>query len=153
MARLRIEPLPAGIAVPLAAMHRACFPEEPWDAAAFDRLLALWGVFGDLAWRDDEPAGFVLARDLAGETEILSLAVLPAFRRRGVATALLEDAAAQAAARRCGSIVLEVAVDNEAARRLYSGLGFEQVGRRPRYYRRPDAVADALILRRFLHRE
>ena len=50
---LRIAPLPAGAAEPLALMHRACFPEDPWDAASFARLLALSGVFGYLAWLDE----------------------------------------------------------------------------------------------------
>jgi len=43
--------------------------------------------------------------------------------------------------------VLEVAADNDVARRLYARYGFRQVGRRPRYYYRSGAVVDALILR------
>jgi ribosomal-protein-alanine N-acetyltransferase len=49
--------------------------------------------------------------------------------------------------------VLEVAVDNHAARDLYLGASFSAVGRRPRYYRRPDGRVDALILRLALPRE
>ena len=58
----RIAPLPAGAAEPLALMHAACFPEDPWDAAAFAQLLALYGVFGYLAWltATRSPAGFVI---------------------------------------------------------------------------------------------
>jgi ribosomal protein S18 acetylase RimI-like enzyme len=55
---------------------------------------------------------------------------------------------AEAEPRRIGSIVLEVATENTAARRLYSDRGFIQVGLRPRYYRRADRIVDALILRR-----
>ncbi len=129
-------------------MHRACFPDDPWDAAALERILALSGGFGYLAWQADSPAGFVLARDLGGEVEILSLGVLAERRRQGIGRALLDLVIADAGRRRIGSIVLEVATENEAARRLYAACGFVQVGRRPRYYRRMGVPADALILRR-----
>jgi ribosomal-protein-alanine N-acetyltransferase len=129
-------------------MHRACFPEDPWDAAALARIVGLSGGFGYLAWHGDTPAGFVLARDLGGEVEILSLGVLPERRRRGVGRALIDSVVAEAERRRAGSLVLEVATENEAARRLYAGIGFVQVGRRPRYYQRTSGRVDALILRR-----
>ncbi|MGD9614145.1 MAG: GNAT family N-acetyltransferase [Alphaproteobacteria bacterium] len=143
----RIAPIPDGAAEPLSLMHGACFPEEPWDAGAFERILALHGVFGCLAWLGEAPSGFVVARDLGGEAEILTLCVLPGMRRRGVGRALLREVIAQAGRRRLGSVVLEVAADNEAARLLYGAAGFARVGTRPRYYRRGRVVIDALILR------
>lgn len=148
----QITPLPPGVAAPLSRLQGACFPEDPWDAAALGRILALSGVFGYLVWEADSPAGFILARDLGGEVEILSFGVLPERRRLGLGRALLDAVIAQAGERHLGSIVLEVAADNEAAHRLYAASGFVQVGRRPRYYRRADTVADALILRLGLHR-
>jgi ribosomal-protein-alanine N-acetyltransferase len=143
-----IVPLPAGAAAPLSAMHLAAFPEDPWDAAALERILALSGGFGYLAWLGDTPAGFILARDLGGEVEVLSLGVLPGWRRRGIGRALLGRVVTEAQRRRAGSLVLEVATENDPARELYAACGFAQVGRRPRYYRRADGRADALILRR-----
>jgi ribosomal-protein-alanine N-acetyltransferase len=143
--------LAAPLAVPLAAMHRVCFPDDPWDADALERILGLSGSLAYLAWQEDNPVGFVLARDLGDEVEILSLGVLPAWRRRGFGRALLAAVAAEAAARHSGGLVLEVATDNEAARRLYAGFGFVAAGRRPRYYRRTAGTADALILRRDLN--
>jgi ribosomal-protein-alanine N-acetyltransferase len=144
----RITAVPAGAAVPLAAMHGACFPDDPWDAEALARILSLPGSFGYLVWQEDSPVGFILARDLGGEAEILSLGVLPAWRRRRIGRALLTAIANEAAARHSVAIVLEVATDNEAARRLYTAFGFVTAGRRPRYYRRIGGTADALILRR-----
>ena len=144
----RITSLPASAAVPLAAMHRACFPEDPWDAAALEQILTLSGGFGHLAWHAENPAGFILARDLGGEVEILSLAVLPQWRRQGIGRALLDAAIAAAGRRGAGSIVLEVAVENAAARRLYAAFGFVEVGRRPRYYQCSGGSGDALVLRR-----
>jgi ribosomal-protein-alanine N-acetyltransferase len=135
-------------ALPLAIMQGACVPEDPWDAAALDRILALSGVFGHLACEHGAPIGFVLARDLGDEAEVLSFGVLPEARRHGVGRALLDTMLAEARRRRLGSVVLEVAADNAAGRRLYAAYGFTQAGRRPRYYRRPGGTVDGLILRR-----
>jgi ribosomal-protein-alanine N-acetyltransferase len=148
----RIEPLPQGAAVPLAMLHGACFPDDPWEAGAMGRLIALTGSFGWLAWERESPVGFVLVRDLGDECEILSLGVVPRWRRRGIGQALLAAAIAEARRRSLPSLVLEVAVDNDAAAGLYGGLGFVPVGRRARYYRRPDGRADAMILRLSLGR-
>jgi len=144
---------PRNAAGPLAGLHRACFPEEPWDAAAIEQVLALPGGFGHLVWEADSPAGFVLARDLGGEVEILSLGVLPERRRRGIGGALLDAVIAEARQRRSSSVVLDVAAGNVAARRLYAALGFRRVGRRPRYYGDVGDHADALILRLIIARE
>jgi [ribosomal protein S18]-alanine N-acetyltransferase len=143
----RVAALPPGVALPLSVMHRACFPEEPWDEAVLQRLLALSNVFGYLAWQDDAPAGFVLVRDLGDEVEVLSLGVTPALRRQGVGQALLDAVAAEGRRRGLASLVLEVGANNDAARRLYAAAGFIQVGRRPRYYRRAGDSEDGLILR------
>jgi len=144
---VRIEPIPATAAQPLAILHRACFPDDPWDAGALTRIMALSGAFGWLAWEEDAPVGFVLVRDLGNECEILSLGVEPRWRRRGAAQALLFAAIAETRRRNLSSVVLEVAVDNDPANALYAALGFIPVGRRQRYYHRPDGRADALILR------
>lgn len=148
----RLAPLPAGAAEPLSLLHAACFPDDPWDTSAFAQILALHGVFGYVAWLGaaplyETPAGFAVARDLGGEAEILTIGVVPGMRRRGLGRALLGAVVAQARARRCFSVVLEVAADNAAARRLYEAAGFVRVGMRPLYYRSGGGAIDALILR------
>ena len=142
-----ITPIPEGAAEALAALHRECFPDDPWEAGALSRIMALSGGFGWLVWEGDEPAGFILVRDLGNECEVLSLGVAPRWRRRGLAQALLARTVEEAKSRRLPSLVLEVAVDNDPAHDLYTGAGFVTVGRRARYYRRPDGRVDALILR------
>jgi ribosomal-protein-alanine N-acetyltransferase len=143
----RIAPIPVGAGEPLSLMHNACFPDDPWDAGAFAQILSLHGVFGYVAWCGETPAGFAIARDLGGEAEILTIGVLPRMRRRGLGRALLVAIVAQAGERRCGSVVLEVAADNPAARLLYESAGFIRVGTRPHYYRRSRDRIEALILR------
>lgn len=143
----RVRPIPEGAAEPLAVLHRACFPDDPWEAGALTRIMALSGGFGWLAWEESDPVGFILVRDLGNECEILSLGVAPRWRRLGVARELLAAAIKEARIRNLPSLVLEVAIDNDAAGSLYSSTGFVAVGRRARYYNRPDGRADALILR------
>jgi ribosomal-protein-alanine N-acetyltransferase len=60
-----------------------------------------------------------------------SLATDAGFRRRGVASALLEEAERQARSAGLGSVALDTWIDNRAARALYRARGFEEVGRRP----------------------
>jgi [ribosomal protein S18]-alanine N-acetyltransferase len=129
-------------------LHRACFPEDPWPAAEMARLMAIAGFFGRVAWACDEPAGFALALDLGGECELLALGVAPARRRAGIGSTLLTAICDEALRRGGCAVFLEVAADNVAARALYAGNGFVQIGRRSNYYRRAAGRADALVLRR-----
>jgi len=100
----------------------------------------------------ETPLGFILVRAVAGEAEILTLAVAPAFRRQGAARALVEAVAVEASRRGARTLFLEVAEDNPAAIALYESTEFEAVGLRRGYYARKDArPADALVLRRRLN--
>jgi len=125
----------------LAALHAVAF-DAPWDAAAFDSLLGQGGVH-----LTETPDGFILMRTVADEAEILTLAVRPEARRRGLGAELVARGAAEAAARGARRLFLEVADDNDAARALYARAGFAEAGRRPRYYARADGSRrDALLL-------
>lgn len=126
----------------LAAVHALAF-QRPWSAAEFARLLQEPGAFA-FATSD----GFILIRALGPEAEVLTLAVSPSARRRGVGRALLEAALARAAEDGVELVFLEVAADNRAALALYDRAGFARVGARRGYYPRGDgAAADALTLR------
>ncbi len=134
----------AGELTGLAALHARAFPpDQHWGVVALGTMLALEGGFG-LVTGGEEPAGFVLARAVAGEAEIMTLAVDPASHRRGLGRQLLEAALAEAARRGAGVLFLEVSEANLAARALYAGAGAAEVGRRRRYY---SDGSDALVLR------
>lgn len=132
---------PAADTAPLAALHALSFP-DPWDAKAITALLATPGTF--VFHHHD---GFVLARIAGDEAEILTLAVAPAVRGRGLGRALLQAAITCAQARGAVTMFLEVGVDNPAALALYSGLGFTRVGARKAYYAAGGGSGDALVLR------
>ena len=94
--------------------------------------------------REQEAGGFMLARVVADEAEILTLAVDPRRQGRGVGRLLLQAAMGDARRRGAVAMFLEVAPSNAAALALYGSAGFVQVGRRPRYY---PGGGDALVLR------
>jgi [ribosomal protein S18]-alanine N-acetyltransferase len=117
---------------------------DPWSRRDFHDCAASDAVF--LVVEGPEGvAGYVVAHDAAGEGEILNLAVAPARRRQGIGRALVEEVLAVLAARGVGEVFLEVRESNAAAQALYGALGFREVGRRARYYRRP--IEDAVVLR------
>lgn len=139
----------ASIAPALATIHAEAFAgphDAPWSAAAIAGLLQQPGVF---AVRGED--GFILMRAVAGEAEILTLAVRPAARRAGVGVRLVRTGLEGAAELGATRVFLEVAEDNAAARALYAKAGFTEAGRRPGYYAgagggRRDALLLALNL-------
>jgi len=125
------------------AIEEAVF-SDPWSARDFRECVASDVVFL-VAETPGGVAGYVVAQDAADEGEILNLAVTPARHRHGIGRALVERALRTLAGHGARSIFLEVRESNAAARALYAALGFEEVGRRPAYYRRP--AEDAIVLR------
>ncbi len=102
----------------------------------------------------DEPAaGFTLSRTIAGETELLLLAVDPQFRRQGLGSVLVEMLAREARAKGADRLFLEMRRGNPAEH-LYRRLGFEPVGERTNYYRTRDGQRiDAVTFARTLEKE
>jgi len=146
----RLEPASRAAATLLSALHAICFPDDPWDVSSIVAAMGIPGFFGQLAWKEERPAGFALALDLGGECELLSLGVVPEQRRSGIGSTLLCSICAVARSRDARSVALEVAEDNTAARALYVKQGFTEVGRRRHYYDRARNPIDGLILRRTL---
>lgn len=109
----------------------------------FDGWVAELPVAGN-ARQEKQIAGFLVARVMADEMEILNLAVEPGWRRLGVAGKLLETALAQGRASGARRVFLEVRESNVAAIAFYQAHGFAPAGRRPRYY--SDPPEDALVL-------
>jgi len=145
--RQQVEPLPRGAAGLISLLHRACFPEDPWDAKAIEQIMSIPGFFGRIGWANEAPVGFALALALGEEAEIVSLGVLPDHRRCRMGLAILDAVCGEARLRGADRVGLEVALDNAAARALYAGRGFTVVGCRRNYYHRAERWVDALILR------
>lgn len=134
-----------------AALHAASF-SYPWPPEDIEALLLASSTFADGAFgKANEMQGFILSRRAADEAEILTVAVKPRKRGQGIAGKLMRANMAQLQAAGAKSWFLEVEAQNTAALALYKRFGFEQVGERKSYYRKPDGdSALAYILRRSL---
>jgi ribosomal-protein-alanine N-acetyltransferase len=145
-----VRPAAGADAAWLAAIHAQAF-DDPWPAADIAVLMGGPGVYALAAHIDDAAMAFILCRTVADEAEILTLATVPAGRRRGAASRLIDAAATAASSRAATTMFLEVAEDNLAALALYRGEGFTEVGRRRDYYRRPSGAVAAVVMRRDLN--
>jgi len=152
---LTIRALEARDVEAILAIQAACPEIAQWTAWDYDRVargeMAGWvaeegsevaveaGVEGAV-----EVAGFLVARRVSSELEILNFAVELDWRRCGIGAALLSEAMQWAQMFQATHAILEVRASNLAALRFYTRHKFEVVGRRPRYYTAP--VEDALLL-------
>jgi ribosomal-protein-alanine N-acetyltransferase len=134
----------------LSALHARCF-DEVWTTGTMRDLLQSPGAYAMVATVvHDQPAGFVLARAIAGEGEILSLGCLPKHRRCGIARWLMSAALGIAGDRQAKAMFLEVAERNIVAQALYVSMGFAIVGRRQNYYPGQNGREAALVMKRAL---
>lgn len=136
-----------------ADLHRKRFSPS-WSAGEFRKLLAQSPVYGHIARpnrRVSEAAGFVLARSVGDESEILTICVDRQFSRNGLGWRLMVASMQEARAMGAEAMLLEVSAENAAALSLYRKLGFVEVGRRKAYYTHDDGTrTTALVMRRDL---
>lgn len=125
------------------AIQSACPEIAQWTAHDYGRV-----VQGEMAgWvcdEKDDAAGFIVARRIGEDLEILNFAVRAESRKKGVGASLLREALAWGATFRAEKAFLEVRASNLAALRFYEHSRFEVTGRRSRYYTAP--IEDALVL-------
>lgn len=136
----------------LAEIHAASF-HRGWSAAEMEALLAQDRILTVVARRGSpfgsrRPVGFVMVRSAEDEAEVLTVAVSPRQRARGLGRRLMDEALRRLYHDRVKSVFLEVDDGNTAALSLYRRLGFKQVGQRKNYYRKSGGPAStALVMR------
>ena len=131
----------------VAALEKCCF-SDPWSEnsvrSELHNPLSLWLVALD----GERVAGYIGSQSVLGESDMMNVAVDPAYRRQGIAEALVTALSQQLKALENMRLTLEVRASNTGAIALYEKLAFHPVGRRPNYYRNPKE--DALILQKEL---
>ncbi len=127
----------------IRAMEQQAPAASHWSYQQYRKLLDT----GSILVAQDQGAicGFVCARVAAGEWEIENIVVAGAFRRHGVASELLRRILNKAGPQPGSAVLLEVRESNLPARHFYEKHGFQQAGRRPRYYQQPEE--DAILYR------
>lgn len=122
----------------LSSLHSLCF-KQPWTLQNFYQILNLPNTFGFC-----NKHCFILCSDLPDDLEILTLAVHPNQRRKGLASMLLKDIQRFAIEHNKNHIFLEVNITNTPAIQLYQKHNFIQTGRRKNYYHDNNKTQDAL---------
>jgi ribosomal-protein-alanine N-acetyltransferase len=120
------------------------FGEEKWSSAMFWNELAQHNFY--VVATDEELLGYAGLASTQDESWVQNIAVKRTAQRRGVGRKLLEELLAEAARRGVKKTLLEVAVDNAPAQRLYATYDFEPVGLRRGYYQ--PSNTDALVMMR-----
>jgi ribosomal-protein-alanine N-acetyltransferase len=137
----------------VARLHQRCF-EQGWDVAKLREVLCMPGAAAFVAQSNplqcmtegDHPEewqslGLLIVQQIAGEADIVTLAVAPEFRRQGLATRLMMEASEIL---NFPQLFLEVAIDNLAGQKLYEKLGFCRIGVRKAYYTKSHGCIDAI---------
>ena len=122
-----------------AGVAAACFA-RPWSPDALRDELDRSGRRYIGAFADGQLVGYAGTADLAGELHVMTVAVAPEHRRRGMARQLVTTLLGDARDAGHQTATLEVRATDPAARSLYASLGFEPVGERPGYYGADAAV-------------
>jgi ribosomal-protein-alanine acetyltransferase len=118
----------------------AQWPKESYDQAHSSGQIVL------IAEINGRICGFLLARVIADEAEILNMAVDTAYRRKRTGSALLSAAISAAQAQNAKNIYLEVRESNSAAISFYRRHGFEKSNERRGYYRSP--TENAVVMKK-----
>jgi [ribosomal protein S18]-alanine N-acetyltransferase len=118
----------------------------PWTEGNFRDALAA-GNLCVVGEQTGQLVAYAVLQMGAGEAELLTMAVLPAARRRGLGRQLLRELIARASVYRAAAIWLEVRVSNTAAIGLYRKAGFADIGWRKGYYQSTDGREDAIMMR------
>lgn len=154
MSAVLTEPLPA-----LRRMREADLPavmaiervsyEFPWTESIFRDCLRV-GYYSQVYDNRGGLLGYGIMSVGASECHLLNLCIHPDYRARGLGTKLIHRLLDVAQREAAGIALLEVRVSNEGAYRLYSRLGFNEVGLRKNYYPARHGREDALVLARDL---
>lgn len=129
----QIEPASCRDLNALRRLERECFPRDAWSLLDLIGVLTLPNVVRLKAVCGEEIVGFIAAdiRRSKGTAWIATIAVLPAYRRRGLGTALLRAVESRVDMPR---LRLNVRASNLPAIHLYESFGFQRSGSRPSYY-------------------
>ena len=134
----------------VAQLESQCF-STPWSHGDLvNELENPWAIWLT-ATENDKLAGYLGIQYGPDGADIMSIATEPACRGKGVAKLLLQEMEQRLIALSLQWITLEVRPSNASALALYKSLGFQQVGRRPRYYQKP--TEDALLLTKYFKEE
>ena len=128
----------------ISKIEERCF-SDPWSLESvregLESSLDTWLVLKEM----EGVLGYCVFRIIAGEGELLRIAVSPEFQGRGLSKKLMDQMVEYSRKKKAETMFLEVRESNEKARNLYRSYGFSEEGIRKDYYRNP--VENAVIMK------
>ena len=126
----------------LTAIEQTCFSDAWSERMVRDLADSSW----DEVWvlEAEDILGYINYRFIAGEGELMRIAVLPEYRGHGYSKVLMDAMMEAAAKNQITDLTLEVRAGNESAIGLYKAYGFAEEAVRKKYYHNP--TEDALIM-------
>ena len=120
----------------LADIEEVCFAKDAWTVnnlrgEFMNEYSYLIGYY-----QDDKLVGYTCVRAMYEEAQVCNVAVLPEYRRQGIAKQLIEEMLRLSAEKGCQVCEVEVNTENTPAVELYKKCGFEVAGIRKNFYRR-----------------
>ena len=119
-----------------AFLMKECF-STPWALEGLKEMFHTRGYCSFLAKEGEEVIGYVGMKIVLDEADITNVAVMPSYRKQGIAGKLLAQLLEAAKEQELHSIFLEVRASNVAAITLYEHAGFKEIGQRKNYYDHP----------------
>ena len=117
----------------------------PWTRGIFEDCLRS-GYPGLILERDGQMLGYGMISLAAGEAHVLNVCIDPAQQSSGQGRLLFRALIELARSRAADRVFLEVRPSNQHALALYLSEGFNEIGRRPRYYPADSGREDALVM-------
>ena len=133
--------------LPISKIEKQCM-KDPWTLQMLSDTFMQNNFLGFVAEEDGVVVGYIALTYCLDEAEINIIAVVDSFRRKGVATMLLNETYKVLKQLKVKVVFLEVRRSNEGAQSLYEKHGFTYIGVRPYYYKgREDALVMSKILK------
>ncbi len=130
----------------LTEIHAECFPRY-WNRQAFTDFFTVKDTFAFLVEENKKAIAMMVYRVTFDQADVLTVAVLPAWRRQGIAKMLVEGMLDKCKKLGAKKLFLEVEVGNDSAIKLYENMGFTHISRRKLYYQQLDgSLTDALVM-------
>lgn len=149
MSHAHIEMVICKDAARFAALHAHCF-DLPWSEVSWQSMIEAPHTYAWIATQDGKDIGLCVLRLAVDTADIITLAVHPHARRKGLARTLMHTAEEHAEAAGAEAILLEVAYGNDGAKALYENLGYDVIDTRAAYYATPNGFDDAWVMRKTL---
>jgi ribosomal-protein-alanine N-acetyltransferase len=131
---IELHPMKRSHVPAVATLERELFAEEPWSERVLTDEMVAPGRYYLVALEEGQIVGYGGLARFGTEAHVMTLGVRADRRGHGLGGRLLTGLLTEAGRRRVDRVLLEVAADNDAAKRLYARHGFRPIGVRKNYY-------------------